>query len=55
MIRDEVKKALVIKLCCLGDIVQTTPSLRALNNAGVEVHFLCIEWVAELSAARYFA
>ncbi len=44
----EIKKVLVIKLCCIGDIIQATPSLRALKEAGYEVHFLCIKWVSDL-------
>jgi ADP-heptose:LPS heptosyltransferase len=43
-----VKKALIIQLSCLGDIIQATPALRALREAGVEVHFLCSKWVSEL-------
>ncbi|PKL91951.1 MAG: hypothetical protein CVV21_04165 [Candidatus Goldiibacteriota bacterium HGW-Goldbacteria-1] len=44
----KIKKVLVIKLCCIGDIIQATPSLRALKEAGCEVHFLCIKWVSDL-------
>ena len=29
-----IKKVLVVKLCCIGDIVQTTPALKALKAAG---------------------
>ncbi|MBN2755240.1 MAG: glycosyltransferase family 9 protein [Candidatus Goldbacteria bacterium] len=44
----QIKKVLVVKLCCIGDIIQATPSLRALKEAGCEVHFLCIKWVSDL-------
>jgi len=43
-----MKKVLVVKLCCIGDIIQATPALRALKAAGCEVHFLCTEWVKDL-------
>jgi ADP-heptose:LPS heptosyltransferase len=43
------KKVLVIKLCCLGDIVQTTPALRAFHEAGLEVHLLCSKWVKDIA------
>jgi ADP-heptose:LPS heptosyltransferase len=43
-----IKKALVIKLCCIGDIIQATPALRSLSESGVEVNFLCNKWVSEL-------
>ena len=38
LINDKVRKVLVIKLCCIGDIVQTTPALRAMHDEGVEIH-----------------
>jgi ADP-heptose:LPS heptosyltransferase len=44
----EIKKVLVIKLCCLGDIIQTTPALRAIRQGGAQVHMLCSRWVGEL-------
>jgi heptosyltransferase II len=43
-----IKKILAIKLCCIGDIIQATPALRALKANGAEVHFLCNEWVSDL-------
>jgi ADP-heptose:LPS heptosyltransferase len=46
----KVKKVLVIKLCCIGDIVQTTPALRAFKEAGLEVHLLCSGWVKDIAA-----
>ncbi|MCX8093178.1 MAG: glycosyltransferase family 9 protein [Candidatus Goldbacteria bacterium] len=42
------KKALVIKLCCLGDIIQVIPTLKALKDNGYEIHYLCIEYVRPL-------
>lgn len=42
-------KILVIKLCCIGDIVQLTPALRALKEGGAEVHLLCVEWVRQIA------
>lgn len=44
----DAKKILVIKLCCIGDIIQTTPSLRAMKESGAQIHYLCIGWVSEL-------
>lgn len=46
--RENIKKVLVVKLCCMGDIIQITPSLRALYNEGKEVHFLCNPWVKDV-------
>jgi|DewCreStandDraft_4_1066084.scaffolds.fasta_scaffold02806_2 ADP-heptose:LPS heptosyltransferase len=46
--KDNKKKVLVIKLCCLGDVIQATPALRALKENGYEVHYLCIEFVKPL-------
>ncbi|MFW6210975.1 MAG: glycosyltransferase family 9 protein [bacterium] len=43
------KKVLVIKLYSFGDIVQTTPALRALKNSGAEVHFLCADRVRDIA------
>ncbi len=45
---NELKKVLVIKLCCIGDIIQTTPSLRCIKQSGAEVHYLCVKWVKDL-------
>lgn len=42
-------KVLVIKLCCIGDIIQLTPALRALKEGGAEVHLLCIGWVVQIA------
>ncbi|HRU38702.1 MAG TPA: glycosyltransferase family 9 protein [Candidatus Goldiibacteriota bacterium] len=41
-------KVLVVKLCCIGDIIQATPALRAVSSSGAKVHFLCSKWVSEL-------
>jgi len=46
--REKIKKVLVVKLCCIGDIVQTTPALRALYNEGKEIHYLCNPWVQDI-------
>ena len=43
-----IKKVLIIKLCCLGDIIQTTPAIRAVGMSGAEVHFLCGAWSSDL-------
>ncbi len=43
------KKVLVVKLCCIGDIIQLTPALRALKAAGNEVHLVCVKWVKEIA------
>ncbi len=43
------KKVLVVKLCCIGDIIQLTPALRALKAAGNEVHLACAPWVKEIA------
>jgi ADP-heptose:LPS heptosyltransferase len=42
-------KILIIKLCCMGDIVQTTPAMRAFYEAGLEVHLLCSKWVKDIA------
>ncbi|MBI4063997.1 MAG: lipopolysaccharide heptosyltransferase II [Elusimicrobia bacterium] len=46
---DCVKRVLVVKLCCMGDIVQMTPAIRALRRRfdQAEIHFLCSQWVWE--------
>ncbi len=43
-----MRKILVIKLCCLGDIIQVTPVLKNLKNAGCEIHYLCVSYVKPL-------
>lgn len=43
-----IKKILIIKLCCIGDIIQTIPSLKAFKNQNIEIHFLCNKWVDEI-------
>lgn len=43
-----IKKILIVKLCCIGDIIQTIPALKAFKQKNVEIHFLCIKWVEEL-------
>jgi ADP-heptose:LPS heptosyltransferase len=48
MIQQGYRKVLVIKLCCIGDIIQTTPALRALKDSGTEVHFLCNRWASDV-------
>jgi heptosyltransferase-2/heptosyltransferase-3 len=45
----KVKMVLVIKLCCIGDIIQLTPALRALKAGGNEVHLICVKWVKEIA------
>jgi len=45
---ENIKKILIIKLCCIGDIIQTIPSLKAFKQKDTEIHFLCIEWVKDL-------
>lgn len=48
MVHNNIKKILIIKLCCLGDIIQVTPVLRNLKNSGCEIHYLCVEYVKPL-------
>ncbi len=43
-----IKKILIIKLCCIGDIIQTIPALKAFKKGGASIHFLCVKWVDEL-------
>ncbi len=45
-----VKKILVIKLCCLGDILFLTPTLRSLRKAypDAQITMLVSSWVKEL-------
>jgi ADP-heptose:LPS heptosyltransferase len=42
------KKVLLIKLCCIGDIIQATPAMRAVAATNAEIHYLCIDWVKDL-------
>lgn len=44
------QKILFVKLCCIGDIVFTTPALRALRSAFPSAHltFLAASWVKEI-------
>ncbi|MBI4370492.1 MAG: glycosyltransferase family 9 protein [Elusimicrobia bacterium] len=46
-----VRKILIIKLCCLGDLMQMTPAIRALRGKFPEarIDFLCCSWAAELA------
>lgn len=44
------KKALVIKLSSIGDIVEISPAVRALVKAGYEVHHLCLPSMKKVSA-----
>jgi ADP-heptose:LPS heptosyltransferase len=46
---EKKEKILVIKLCCIGDIIQLTPALRAIKGSGAEIHLLCNEWVKEIT------
>lgn len=51
--REQIRKILVIKLCCLGDILFTTPLLRALG-AGLPEARLCYlvsPWCEPVAAA----
>lgn len=43
-----VRRILVVKPCCLGDVLMTTPALRALKRhfAGAEVDVLTSDWCA---------
>jgi len=50
MEKQEKKKVLVLKICCIGDLVQATPSLRALKKEGYEVHYLCVPWARETAS-----
>ncbi|MEK7288353.1 MAG: glycosyltransferase family 9 protein [Elusimicrobiota bacterium] len=47
----DIRRILVIKLCCLGDIAQMTPALRALRQRypQASIDFLCSSWVQELA------
>ena len=47
-------KVLVVKLCCIGDIIQLTPSLRAIKAGGNEVHLVCVPWVKDIAAMAPF-
>lgn len=46
----DIKKILVFKLCCLGDIVFMTPSITALrkNFPGAKVYLIASGWVERL-------
>ena len=44
------KKVLVVKLCCIGDIIQLTPALRALKARQNRVHLVCVPWVKDVAA-----
>ncbi|MBP7792326.1 MAG: glycosyltransferase family 9 protein [Candidatus Goldbacteria bacterium] len=48
MNENNVKKVLIIKLCCLGDVIQVTPALKNLKNSGCEIHYLCAGFVKPL-------
>jgi lipopolysaccharide heptosyltransferase II len=50
MMPETVKNILVVKLCCLGDIIFLTPSLRALRAAYPEarITLLISRWVQDL-------
>lgn len=45
-----IKKILIIKLCCVGDILFTTPALRALRRGFPEAHlaYLVGSWSKEI-------
>lgn len=45
-----IKKILIIKLCCIGDILFTTPSIRALRKGFPEAHlaYLVGSWSKEI-------
>ncbi|HLG03698.1 MAG TPA: glycosyltransferase family 9 protein [Bacteroidia bacterium] len=45
-----MKKILVVRFSSIGDIVLTTPVVRALANAGIEVHYLTKENFAGILA-----
>ena len=44
------KKILVVKLCCIGDVVFITPMLRALKTAYPEarLYYLAVPWVKDI-------
>jgi ADP-heptose:LPS heptosyltransferase len=48
-----VQKILVVKLCCIGDILFTTPMLRAVEQAfpRAKVTYMVCSWCRELAAA----
>ncbi|MBI4669311.1 MAG: glycosyltransferase family 9 protein [Elusimicrobia bacterium] len=45
----QIKHILIVKLCCIGDIIQMTPALGALRRhyPQATVDFLCSSWVKE--------
>lgn len=50
MKKNKPNKILVIKLCCIGDLVFLLPSLRAIKNTypDAELAYLCSSWIKEL-------
>jgi len=53
LVRATVDHVLVIKLCCIGDIMFTTPLLRALKKdmPRVKITYMVCSWCKELAAA----
>ncbi|MBN1596292.1 hypothetical protein JW933_10230, partial [candidate division FCPU426 bacterium] len=53
VITARVQKILVIKLCCIGDILFTTPLLRELkrNFPRSRITYMSCSWCRELAAA----
>jgi lipopolysaccharide heptosyltransferase II len=49
----QMKRILVVKLCCIGDILFTTPVLRALHEhyPRARITYLTCSWCQELAAA----
>ncbi len=50
MKKNEPNKILVIKLCCIGDLVFLLPSLRAIKSSypNAKLIYLCSSWIKEL-------
>ncbi|HDQ26783.1 MAG TPA: glycosyltransferase family 9 protein [bacterium] len=46
---EKADKILVIKLCCIGDLVELTPAMRALKTSGAKVHHLCLPGMKAVS------
>ncbi|MCK5241783.1 glycosyltransferase family 9 protein, partial [bacterium] len=48
-----IQRILVVKLCCIGDILFTTPLLRALQEAfpRAKITYMVCSWCRELAAA----
>ncbi|MBI2069109.1 MAG: lipopolysaccharide heptosyltransferase II [Elusimicrobia bacterium] len=46
-----IRRILIVKLCCIGDIVQMTPALRALKMRfpQAQMDFLCASWVQNIA------